>query len=120
METYMERRSKVEDFVAYVFPQLEIETHMLHDVAGPTGSIEDIDALVLSKETISGGVQINKIRQSKGWRLLTVYDVNVIGCISGSEKDNYKDKLSSTEIRRLEFEKLRISDTPTKSPQQTA
>lgn len=81
---------------------------MIHDVSGPTATIEDIDALVLSRETIKGGIEVNKIRMEKGFKPLVVYDVDVIGCIKGNAKDRYSDKLSSTEIRRLEFEKLSL------------
>jgi pantetheine-phosphate adenylyltransferase len=108
MEPYMKRRNNVEEFVQYLYPALEVESHMLHDVAGPTGTIEDIDALVLSSETRKGGEAVNKLRQNKGWHPLVVYEVDVIGCETGSEADNWSDKLSSTELRRLELEKLRI------------
>lgn len=115
MEPYMKRRNNVEEFVQYLYPALELESHMLHDVAGPTGTIEDIDALVLSSETRKGGEAINKFRQEKGWHPLVIYEVDVIGCETGSEADNWSDKLSSTELRRLELEKLRLTDSPNKS-----
>lgn len=111
MQSYMIRRQAVEDFLAYVFPQLEVETYMLHDVAGPAGSIEAIDALVLSKETIQGGLEVNRIRKAKNFKPLIIYQVDVIGCTTGNASNNYADKLSSTELRRLEFEKLKISDS---------
>lgn len=117
MESYMTRRSNVEEFVNYLFPALEIEPYMLHDVAGPTGSIEDIDALVLSAETKAGGVAVNKLRtEQKQWHPLVVYQVDVIGCKTGSEKDNWADKLSSTELRRVEFERLKISESQLHTP----
>lgn len=112
MESYLKRRNNVEEFVQYLYPALEVESHMLHDVAGPTGTIEDIDALVLSSETRKGGNAVNKIRQDKGWHPLVVYEIDVIGCTKGSEADNWSDKLSSTELRRLEFEKLRLEESP--------
>lgn len=108
LESYMTRQLHVEEFLEYVFPQLDIETHMIHDVSGPTATIEDIDALVLSRETIKGGIEVNKIRLEKGFKPLIVYDVDVIGCVKGNAKDRYSDKLSSTELRRLEFEKLSL------------
>lgn len=110
LESYMVRRSNVEEFLAYVFPQLEVETIMLHDAAGPTAVIENIDALVVSRETFKGGLEINKIRLAKDWKPLIVYDIGMLGCVAGNEENSYVDKLSSTDIRRLEFEKLKISD----------
>lgn len=111
MESYMTRRSNVEEFLSYLFPPLEIESRMLHDVAGPTGTIEDIDALVVSQESRKGGISVNKLRAEKGWHQLVIYEVEVLGCRTGSEKDNWKDKLSSTELRRLEFERMKISES---------
>ncbi|VVT56351.1 uncharacterized protein SAPINGB_P004995 [Magnusiomyces paraingens] len=110
LESYLVRRSHVEEFLAYVFPQLEVETIMLHDPAGPTVLVENIDALVVSRETFKGGLQINKTRLDKGWKPLIVYDIGMLGCVEGNEQNNYMDKLSSTDIRRLEFERLHISD----------
>lgn len=110
MQSYMIRRQAVEEFLSYVFPQLEVETYMLHDVAGPAGAIEGIDALVLSRETVQGGQEVNRIRKAKNFKPLIIYQVDVIGCITGNATNNYHDKLSSTELRRLEFEKLKISD----------
>ena len=111
MESYMIRRNNVEEFISYLFPPLEIEPYMLHDVAGPTGSIEDIDALVLSQETRAGGAAVNKLRVEKNWHPLVIYEVDVIGCTTGNATNNWADKLSSTELRRLEFERLKISGT---------
>lgn len=108
MEPFMTRRANVEDFLNYLYPALELDIHMLHDVAGPTGSIENIDALVVSGETRKGADQVNEIRKAKGWNELAIYVVDVVGCESGDEGNNWSDKLSSTELRRLEFEKLKI------------
>lgn len=109
LESYMTRRQNVEEFLAYIYPQLVVDPHMIHDVSGPTGTVEDIDALVISQETRAGAVQINELRESKGWHPLTIYEVDVIGCTTGTEKDNWADKLSSTELRRREFERLKLT-----------
>lgn len=109
LESYMTRRQNVEEFLAYVFPHLLVDPHMIHDVAGPTGTIEDIDALVISQETRAGAGAINEIREKKGWHPLTIYEIDVIGCTTGSETDNWADKLSSTELRRRELENLKLN-----------
>jgi pantetheine-phosphate adenylyltransferase len=98
MESYTERVDNLRAFLSRVFPSLNIETEMINDIYGPTGTIEDIDALVVSRETRSGGEAVNKFRQEKGWHLLKVYEVDLIGGSSVS------DKLSSTELRKKDLE----------------
>lgn len=110
IECYMTRQLLLEEFLEYVFPMLQVETYMIHDTWGPAATLQDIDALVLSKETIHDGIEVNKERIAKGFDPLTVYDVGLVGCINGNAKNHYCDKLSSTEIRRLEFENLNMCE----------
>ncbi|KAG6040969.1 hypothetical protein E4U41_006447 [Claviceps citrina] len=79
-----------------------------HDVYGPTVKEEDIEALVVSGETRSGGDMINQKRRSQGWPTLDVYEIDVLDAsldtADGDEKqgaaNNFAGKISSTEIRR--------------------
>lgn len=104
MESFDVRESHVTQFLNYISPPLRLQPVMINDVYGPTASDPDIDALVLSAETRGGGAAINKVREEKGWSLLTVYEINIVGG-KGSEEDNWADKLSSTELRREALER---------------
>jgi pantetheine-phosphate adenylyltransferase len=50
----------------------------IHDAFGPTAWDEDIDALVVSTETRSGGEMVNKVRKEKGLGELELFIIDVI------------------------------------------
>ncbi|KAH3676337.1 hypothetical protein WICPIJ_009133 [Wickerhamomyces pijperi] len=88
-------------FLNRVKPNLTIDPIAIRDVCGPTGYIADIDALVVSRETIKGGEFVNATRRAKQMKELQVHVINVIG---GEEEDGFKNKLSSTQLRRIKYE----------------
>lgn len=100
MESLQTRSEKVASFVNVFSGGFVPEIHEINDVCGPTASIETIDALVVSMETVKGAEYINNVRTKKGWKNLDVYTVGVLG---GSGSETFDDKLSSTDYRRREF-----------------
>lgn len=92
--------------IVRVAPDLEFRFVQISDPFGPTITDEDITALVVSKETRSGGKAVNDERAKKGWALLEVFEVDVLD--AGEEvvketdvsSDSFESKISSTEIRR--------------------
>lgn len=103
LEDFETRSESVHDFFNIVNPQLDYKIYEINDVCGPTGTIDDIDALVLSSETVSGGEYVNNFRKEKGFRELIIEEVDIVG--GGTKEDGWKDKLSSTYYRKLEYEK---------------
>lgn len=101
LQSYKYREHVLLDFMNYIKPGLEIDPIAIRDVAGPTGYIEDIDSLVVSRETITGGEFVNNLRKEKGMRQLKVHVINVIG---GEEEDGFQNKLSSTQLRKEQYE----------------
>ncbi|AMD21986.1 HFR131Wp [Eremothecium sinecaudum] len=97
LESYDKRCEKVIEFLNRLKDSLQIKLFPLHDTCGPTGTEPDIEALVVSRETVSGGEFINKTRNERHLPLLDLYVVNVLG---GDESNGWREKLSSTEIRR--------------------
>jgi phosphopantetheine adenylyltransferase len=86
--------------VHYPF-NLTIKYVEIMDPFGPTITDESISALVISKETRSGGKAVNVKRQEKGWEPLEVFEVDVLDAREEEEVDEtFQSKLSSTEIRR--------------------
>ncbi|MCJ1406777.1 hypothetical protein MMC19_000845 [Ptychographa xylographoides] len=82
----------------------------ISDPFGPTITEESITALVVSGETRSGGKAVNDKRAEKGWPALEVFEVDVLDVDLPDEttlesKENFQNKLSSTEIRRKLHEK---------------
>lgn len=81
----------------------------ISDPFGPTITIENITALIISAETRAGGKAVNDKRLEKGWKELEVFEVDVLDAGvqgNGNDEDAKKDqstfdsKISSTEIRR--------------------
>lgn len=77
----------------------------LHDPFGPTTSEEDVDIIVVSAETRSGGRAINERREGKGWRPLEVFEIDVLDATEvgegkkGEEREDFSAKISSSAIR---------------------
>lgn len=74
----------------------------IFDPFGPTVTDESISALIISGETRAGGKAVNDMRQSKGWSLLEVFEVDVLNADTATDcqDENFQGKISSTEIRR--------------------
>lgn len=88
--------------VRYPF-NLVIKYVEIMDPYGPTITDESISALVVSKETRSGGKAVNVKRDEKGWGPLEVFEVDVLdaGEEESAVEETFQSKLSSTEIRRI-------------------
>ncbi|KAF2741980.1 pantetheine-phosphate adenylyltransferase family protein-like protein [Sporormia fimetaria CBS 119925] len=81
---------------------LVIKYVQIMDPFGPTITDESISALVISKETRSGGSAVNVEREKKGWASLEVFEVDVLDAGEEDvEDETFQSKLSSTEIRRI-------------------
>ncbi|KAG7691349.1 hypothetical protein KL930_001469 [Ogataea haglerorum] len=100
LESYETRVKKVKAFIELINPELQVEFHQINDICGPTASVKDIDALVLSSESVKGGEYINKVRVEKGFPELEVVQIATIG---GDEAGGFQNKLSSTQIRKKEY-----------------
>ncbi|WEW59225.1 phosphopantetheine adenylyltransferase [Emydomyces testavorans] len=86
---------------------LEFRIVQISDPFGPTITDEDITALVVSKETRSGGKSVNDEREKNGWAKLEVFEVDVLdmseeaeGAKGDASAETFESKISSTEIRR--------------------
>ncbi|WVW83134.1 hypothetical protein I302_105152 [Kwoniella bestiolae CBS 10118] len=86
-----------------------LQVQEITDIYGPTSSDPNIHALVVSKETVSGGNAVNTKRKEKGFGELEVYVVDVIADRQDLELDlgevgdegRLKElKMGSTGIRR--------------------
>ncbi|SJM84072.1 related to Phosphopantetheine adenylyltransferase [Zygosaccharomyces bailii] len=101
LESFDERCMNVTRFLALLKPALKVEIVPIKDVCGPTGTVPEIECLIVSRETVEGGHAVNKTRLKKKLPKLDIAVVNVLG---GKEEDGWKEKLSSTELRRRAME----------------
>ncbi|GEQ67336.1 hypothetical protein JCM33374_g1000 [Metschnikowia sp. JCM 33374] len=86
-----------------MYPGQMYEVYEMKDVCGPTAFLPDIDALIVSEETFKGGNYVNDRRAERGFPVLSIVCAKVIGG-NGSSSNNWEGKLSSTELRKLEYE----------------
>lgn len=84
--------------------RIRVQCVKIQDPFGPTITVENVDALVVSGETRSGGQAVNDKRAEQGWRALQVYEVDVLDAedISdgGTKTENFASKISSSVIRQ--------------------
>ena len=91
MQSYDLRAENVKKFMGMVSCR-PVEVVKIEDVAGPTGTRDEIDVLVASKETESSRSSIDSIRLERGLRKLEYRFIELVGG-EGAEK------MSSTAIR---------------------
>ncbi|KAL4946689.1 hypothetical protein BDV06DRAFT_54407 [Aspergillus oleicola] len=92
--------------VMEIRPGITLKMAQIHDPYGPTITEENISAIIVSKETRSGGAAVNQERAKRGWHQLEVYEVDVIhsGEVPAEDVENFASKISSTDIRRRRME----------------
>ncbi|KAI0204348.1 cytidylyltransferase [Astrocystis sublimbata] len=91
---------------------IEIRCVVLRDKFGPTVTEEEMDVLVVSGETRSGGDAVNAERKKHGWHHLEIFEVDVLDAedtTSGPTptKTDFATKISSTAIRERKAEALK-------------
>ncbi|KAI0093967.1 hypothetical protein BDY19DRAFT_288957 [Irpex rosettiformis] len=104
LQPLSDRISITRTFLELFKPELEYYIVPITDVAGPTGWDPDVQALVVSKETLGGAAAIKKIREEKGFAPLKTFVIDVISHTEASVDSEdaealRKTKMSSTFIR---------------------
>ncbi|KAJ5788487.1 hypothetical protein N7457_003477 [Penicillium paradoxum] len=93
-------------------PNLSFEFVEISDPFGPTITEENLGAIVVSKETHSGGAAVNEERVKKGWKGLAVFEVDVLQSgeaeAMGTDVQGFEAKISSTDIRRRQVHLAKV------------
>ncbi|KAK9366063.1 hypothetical protein V1509DRAFT_666567 [Lipomyces kononenkoae] len=106
LEPFTQRCAAVLNFLEYIYPTLHATTDEINDVYGQSVTIEAIDALVISGETRQGATMVNQERKRRGFHALKVWEIAVV---NGDANNQWAGKLSSTDLRRKEFEKGQLT-----------
>ncbi|KAI3322796.1 cytidylyltransferase [Xylariaceae sp. AK1471] len=102
--------TRKDDKVIARFRDGTIEVHcvVIQDAFGPTITEENMNALVVSGETRSGGDAVNQRRRDLGWHELEIFEVDVLDAedfLDGPTKTkDFATKISSTAIRERKAE----------------
>ncbi|KAJ0966517.1 hypothetical protein J5N97_023434 [Dioscorea zingiberensis] len=104
IEPVEKRMKAVEDYLKSVKPGLIVQVEPITDPFGPSIVDDKLDAIIVSKETFSGGISVNEKRAEKG---LPELKIEVVDLLSGGESD---EKLSSSALRRLDYDRSRHSE----------
>lgn len=106
IESFRERKRKLEEFIDDVKPGLEHNVIPLLDSVGPAGTDPEYQCLVVSKETEKGGFMVNDVREKKGLNPLDVHVIDIVvekdGELVHGKHHEIDEKMSST----LERQKL--------------
>ncbi|XP_042481032.1 phosphopantetheine adenylyltransferase-like isoform X1 [Macadamia integrifolia] len=96
------RMKAVEYFIKSIKPGLNVKTEAIVEPYGLSIVDDNLDAIIVSKETWAGGISVNKRRAEKGLPQLKIEVVDLL------PEENSGEKLSSTALRRLDAEKSKL------------
>jgi pantetheine-phosphate adenylyltransferase len=91
------RVEKLKKFLNSSFPNRRYEIHTLNDHFGPVIMDRNIDAIVVSGETLSKAKEANELRKAKGFKPLEIILIGTVLADDGLP-------VSSTRIRLKEIE----------------
>jgi phosphopantetheine adenylyltransferase len=101
-------QTPLKNVLTRIQPNLAFKFVEISEMFGPTITEENLGAIVVSKETRSGGALINDERAKKGWKALAVFEVDVLQSGEATDTESFESKISSTDIRRRRAHRSKV------------
>ncbi|VDO21553.1 unnamed protein product [Heligmosomoides polygyrus] len=98
IEPIGKRMQAVEDFVADVSDSVVCLAEPIEDPFGPSTRVPDLEAIVVSQETINGGEAVNRVRKEKNMSHLDMITIDLLESIDEVLKET---KISSSSRRSI-------------------
>nr|CAG4648006.1 EOG090X0864 [Moina brachiata] len=92
------RIQKLREFLVDIEPRLEYRIVPIRDPYGPTAYDPDLQLIVVSEETLVGGLKVNELRKQKGLSILDVHPISLIDDTYAAA--NEENKISSSSFRK--------------------
>ena len=99
LQSYADRERAVSEFLTAIKPGLDVEIGPIDNSPPKAATIESMEALVISHETVAGAMKLNEIRAEKGFAPIEFVTVDLVGAAT---QDASAPKLSSTALRQKE------------------
>nr|CAD7266187.1 unnamed protein product [Timema shepardi] len=96
-----ERVALVRDFLQDVDPELDYNVVPITDPFGPTKEDPNMEMIVVSTETLKGGLRVNQLRQERNLSTLDIHSVELLESESLGEEEERKISSSNKRLRLL-------------------
>lgn len=83
----------------------------IHDGLGPTAWDPEITALIVSRETMSGGKEVNRVRAEKGLGILDILSVDVISSTVATHGEDVLHTVDLGEVDDADLKNLKMGST---------
>lgn len=106
VQSYKTRESNIRKFFHYLRPSIEVEVRPLLDSVGLAGTVTDLNALLITSETLPGGKMVQATREQNKLNPLSMPVLQF---------DKIEEKISSTGVRTAIVNKAQVDLAKMKS-----